>query len=162
MLLPERFLVTVYRNGARRYQKLGETIPGALSLMRAPGGADGDALFDAQAAWGHDFRAAVNVGMALALHCPAWHCPVSHRQPADVPVSRRLFLHRIAVRWGGPAAAQHLVGHLGRLARAVPLARCRILTHAGDTVPAQSVRRISDRGGTVRAEQRARWPALPV
>lgn len=80
-LLPDRFLVTVYKTKdlPPAYVKTGRRIPPELPLMKGPGDTDnGNDLWGAGAKWVSDFSEAEGLGMAVSIPLDGLLPPFSH------------------------------------------------------------------------------------
>ena len=79
-LLPDRFVVTLYKDGKALPSKAGARISAELPLMRAlQGGAENSDLFDEGSRWVWDYDRAVTIGMAVTFPLDATlQPPFSH------------------------------------------------------------------------------------
>lgn len=67
-LLPDYFVMRLYRNGEPVREERGRIIPDELDMPLNPSATSADEALKAGALWVHDFRAAFEAGMAVIFH----------------------------------------------------------------------------------------------
>ncbi len=71
-LLPDHFLVCVYKDGVCKYSKRGNRVPSTLPIIANPANLTNheDTLFDGESLWVADFASAEKAGMAVKIELP--------------------------------------------------------------------------------------------